>query len=92
MALQNKQGNYLKIMYLGFPDNIVADVFESKEKRISGVNEQFEKVERLSEYVPDLAKNLNEMADAKISVWNNIITTAYKTLKALDKYKDWTDV
>jgi len=91
MAIQNKDGIYLKIMNVMLPNNIVVERYRNHDIRLNGPGE-FDKVIPDGIYSADLETEVEEMADSKLSIRNNLITAGYRALKKKAEFKDWTDV
>lgn len=91
MALKNKvTGEYLKITEVAIGDifHIGYEVYGDEEQRVNGIND-YQKT-KMGRYHSDL-ENLEQAADAKLSVKNNLITLGYLILKNSKGFKDWVD-
>ena len=95
MAIKNVNGNYLKITRIDDGDLSRKSQMISWELWSNGDVKQnpsdFDKAKNGNTILPLLDENLNTNADANLSIKNNRVTIAYKTLKETDEFKDWVD-
>lgn len=93
MAIQNSQGNYLKITSVKIDidenistANIFTNTYKSMESRVSGLT-AFETIEYNVLILQDFqfADNTNPIFIDKVKI------NAYNTIKALPQFSDWTD-
>ena len=93
MAIKNQDGNYLKIVDVNIMYNennsninIRSEIFQSEEKRVSGLT-SFE----TTEIAIDVLDNFEFDENTKPTFNENLLTNAYLSLKATDKYSTWID-
>lgn len=98
MALQNQlTKEYLKVYNAGFKDNrlrFAYKIFANSEQR-QRFDEGLSDYENYQEGFKTVTKEeqlINDIADGKKSVKDNLITKCYEELKIEDEFKEWSDV
>jgi hypothetical protein len=94
MAIENANGNYLKIIRVEDSDllrksqMITWELWLNKDKKIAPTN--FDRPQVGNTILPDLDIKLNTVADGSKSIKDNRITAAYTALLEQSNYSGWT--
>ncbi len=90
MALKNSKNNYLRINKEDINSDFVdVSIFETQEKRTSGLSE-FDKTEDKRFFVKVDLTFVPE-ADITLPIASLIRTQSYKALKSLPEFSEWID-
>lgn len=90
MALQNENGNYLRVAGTNNIDFVQIEIFKSAGVR-HGQRDEFDQVLLRSEYLPALNQMMDLAADASKSIGDNTLTACYLALKEHPDYAEWAD-
>lgn len=89
MAIQNVEGNYLKILHTDCISIIHLQIWKNLEARLHPT--EFDNVKEVQFECTNLLQYLGTVGNPDETVLNNVITKCYLALKQVGEFAGWED-